>query len=539
MTFPATASLLAKALFALGTLAAAPVLCQQADSCTIRGQVVDMFGTAIVGADIVHDDWSIAEPKRPRTLSDEDGYFTLTNLPRRNAWRLQSRYPGMGNVTTMHRNEHRILQVTMFDALVTHGTLRDQLGQPVADTQVRGLTFLKGVHEQIVKTDANGAFVFDRLPPGPTSLVAHVVGEGLYMQNRYVQQSGLAQLRSNAANTANVTLQFFGLNTNQRADALVRMVPNRGYTGLPPSWDRVALDDYGNCRLTELPAVTYDVRLISRSGAFLPVVRPLDARSSDPVVRFDIRPEELKEPAPGQTAFDSLAQAIPELPKLGPDWIFATPEASGDGTIGSEANSSLAAGTAAALLQGFGGSPTIRGRVTDANSNPAVGIVVELRPVAWDTLLGDTIAGAVTDADGTYTFDDLPPYSQPVVVVAGPVGGWAQGAPIDLDGMARDITADDMQLSDPGRVFGVVRDRNGRPAAGIRIRLLSIPDGHGGSTIDEVVSNQSGEFCFLNVAPGNGRLQAFAEEGPGNADEGRLFPIPSGRTVMRTLDQSK
>lgn len=518
------------------TLLAAPSLGQQRHEqqpdeplrATLRGRVVDMFGSPLAGAEVVHDDPATPADARQGATTDEHGRFELRDVSRRRAWRIQAHRPGMAVGSVLQLHERRAMQIVLLDAVVTHGILRNRLGQPVAGAIVRGITFLTDVHEQQVTTAADGSFVLDRLPPGPTSIVAHVPGEGLYMQNGYLRENGPATLRPCGVAPVDLTLQFTGLTPEHLADAVVHMSPNGGFPGLPPSWNAVPLDDDGTCHLRELPNVPFEVRLCSRSQRFTMVRRELDARrgATDHVFRIDA--DELRS-ADALDAYGIALGAAPELPKLGPDWIFAAAD-----------DEALANVPVPAVVAATDGAPTttdtaLTGRVVGRDGRPAAGIAVELRPVTWDTLLGRAFAATVTDEQGTYRFSDVPNSTHPVVVVAGPQGGWAQGLPLDVSHSAAGIEAGELHLVEPGRVFGVVRDAAGRPACGVRVQLTSMPDSHGSTSTDEVVSNAGGEFCFLDVAPGRARLLAFADEGPARAELGQLFDVPSGRTVMRDV----
>jgi protocatechuate 3,4-dioxygenase beta subunit len=154
----------------------------------------------------------------------------------------------------------------------------------------------------------------------------------------------------------------------------------------------------------------------------------------------------------------------------------------------------------------------LRGRVTDGANRPAAGVLVRLAPQAagYIQLEGDE-RQQVSDVSGGFAFLGLRANKARVTAS---LGGWySEVEEVDLT-LARSI---ELRLQDGDRIRGNVVDAQGMPIPEARVEARSLPSPAAAldprlSEALSVVSNDTGEFEFTRVRPGQWELYARAPD---------------------------
>lgn len=192
---------------------------------------------------------------------------------------------------------------------------------------------------------------------------------------------------------------------------------------------------------------------------------------------------------------------------------------------------------------------TIEGRVLKkSDKSPIAGATVEL-----GTVLGGTYDTVVTDADGSYRFETVPPGMGGDEGPGAGVGGVAVRATApgyaiatrDLrvrSGQAR--TGIDLLLDDGCSVTGIVTDNQSQPIAGARVYYNDTDFLRGGEMVAGIdipersvstTTDDSGRFSLASLPPGNVTITASAE-GYANRDQQVTLTVGTPAEVTIALD---
>jgi RNA polymerase sigma-70 factor (ECF subfamily) len=167
---------------------------------------------------------------------------------------------------------------------------------------------------------------------------------------------------------------------------------------------------------------------------------------------------------------------------------------------------------------------SIHGRAATAEGAPAGDVVLELHVVGADRR--DVLATAITDPNGHFAFDSLPPRSAPaeVVVVR---GSTHEPLPERFDLRAGSIRGDVALIVPPiGSIRGRVLDSKGNPKPGVRMHRDLAP------AIPEELTNRAGEFLMADLPDGDYTVQVLPHDVPAPGDDSmRKVKIAEGRRV--------
>jgi protocatechuate 3,4-dioxygenase beta subunit len=172
---------------------------------------------------------------------------------------------------------------------------------------------------------------------------------------------------------------------------------------------------------------------------------------------------------------------------------------------------------------------TLSGKVTLADGKPPELVVVSLDATTKDCNRSSAHFAARTEADGSYTFESLPPdatYTAVVVEKSGKKLTNSLTVGLLAEGEAKSF---DIRLGSPARVRGtVVGERTGRPQKRARIGWV----GEHGSDEDAVRTDENGAYELEFYEPGKYVIYAMPAAGDWNKDcKGKY-----GREVNVTAD---
>jgi hypothetical protein len=193
----------------------------------------------------------------------------------------------------------------------------------------------------------------------------------------------------------------------------------------------------------------------------------------------------------------------------------------------------------------------LRGRVTDHSGRPIAGLTVELAPRGGRRAMADH-EHAVTGSDGIYELSRIPPGDYvlgvnmnrdadsqlPSAFYPG-VFRLADARRVRLAG-GQSLALGDFVLpreTRAVRLYGVVLDPDGSPAAGARVFLKGAP-GIDYVVADPVTTDTYGQFVIAAFASGRYRLFAERDRGGSRLDSSDEIPIAAGdllpmRVVLR------
>lgn len=542
----------------------------------VEGRVVDLRGEPLPAAVVFVTAWSDPDTVLARATADGDGRFVLGQVPVRDSWGIGAEAPGRTTHRTWTVPGRGPVTVQLPEAVRVNGRLRNRAGEPVAGaTVVADLAFareLQGVRDLAV-TDAEGRFELPRVPLGVVSFLAVVPGEGLALLRRHVTADTVIEL-SPEGKTVDTTIAVVGLPpAGPPAGAAVNLTPFGGAVrALPPPWQRAALARDGRCTLVGLPEWRFTVTPEIPGFLCHPVSARLQpgtallqftavARSSPALQWSGYVHDPAGQPVPGLalelrgTNTAARAEAVTgadgrwrfELP-VAPGNVVVIRVAAGDHVLDTrppddpmvllEARSAAqyrgpAEPDRTLMLRAIRGA-AVAGKVLRPDGGPATFAVVRLeeshptRVPAWFEL-----ARVTTDHDGNYTFRGVHPLDRPVRIAVQDPAGAASGEPFELRAAGASVVRPDLQLAPPATVEGDVRDRAGKPVAGLRVWLREWEVGankqRSGSLV-EVLTDSAGRFRFAGVAPGGATLQVLFEEEFVTANAASPFEVEAGST---------
>jgi hypothetical protein len=153
----------------------------------------------------------------------------------------------------------------------------------------------------------------------------------------------------------------------------------------------------------------------------------------------------------------------------------------------------------------FPGNGTVSGTVHDG-CGPVAGATVRLQKWMVDV-------STTTDANGNYSFSNIPAGSATVTVSYAPLNGTASGTATASIVALQTTAAPDIFLSGiTGNVHGVVRGPvGGTPVAGATVQLQQ------GSLVQTTVTGADGAYAFANIPPGPATVAAARLDGSASA----------------------
>lgn len=511
------------------------------DAARLQGRVVDAEGRPVPAAQVEVTPW--AEPNRvlQRTRSDGDGTFFLadpadTYWLRLRAWAADT---AVREIWARDRNAPLVLQLQA--GVAVRGSLRDAQGRVMAGTRVRGIGFHpERSGDRYATTDGNGRFTLTNMPLGAVSVVASVPGEGMYWSNFVATGDDDVVLQPSGGERTTLTLRVDGLPPDAASRVRVELRPNDGDNGLPPPWDQVALDAAGTMTLRDLPKVSYTVVLRAEGLRFEPAKRTLAPEAEDRTLRVratvgtsDTHPliVQLRDPegramggvplqarglyadvvatavtdARGIATFHIAAPLRTALLVTSRDrrWVMAQDKPSyrdplhwtahlcelGFVPPGAEAT------TPVPLFAER--SATITSRVQLNDGSPAPRVFVQLTAEHNSHWL--SMSWRQTDANGNLRLDGLRHgYGSLRLFLQDPQGG-GTSAPFEAPASGESLELPPMRLAPLGCIRGIVRNRDGKPAAGLRVQLRQ---GQTEGPTRVVVVDRDGRFVFAGLAAG-------------------------------------
>lgn len=508
------------------------------DPARLQGRVVDAEGRPVPAAQVEITPW--AEPHRvlQRTRSDGDGMFFLSDPAdtywlRVRAWAADS---AVREIWARDRNAPLVVQLQA--GVAVRGTLRDAQGRALAGTRVRGIGFhpeRSGDRHAI--TDAEGRFTLTNMPLGAVSVVASVPGEGMYWSNFVATGDDDVVLQPSGGERTTLTLRVDGLPPDAASRVRVELRPNDGDNGLPPPWDEVALDAAGAMTLRDLPKVPYTVVLRAEGLRFEPAKLTLAPEAEDRTLRvraaagaadtlplvvqlrdregraiagvplhargnyFDVAATAVTDER-GIATFAIAAPLRTALLVTSQDrrWVMVQTKYYRDplqwtahlcelGFVppGAEAT------TPVPLVAERSATITSRVQLADGSPTPRVFVQVIAEydtnwlPMGWGR----------TDADGNLRLDGLRHGYGLLRLLLEDSRGGGNSAPFEAPAAGESLELPPMRLEPLGCIRGIVRHRDGKPAAGLRVALKQ------GATIHPIrVVDRDGRFAFAGLAAG-------------------------------------
>jgi protocatechuate 3,4-dioxygenase beta subunit len=557
---------IAFALVVVGVLAA-----QQAPATEefvrVEGRVVDMRGEPVPAADVWVDTQEAPDTAIARTICDGDGYYLIAKARVRGSLQVRATAPGRVIGKTVLARDAVFTEVLLHDAACVTGVLRDRSGKPVAGAVVRAaLDRTRSMFniDARATTDAEGRFAIDTVPLGIVAVVAIVPGEGLAEAMQPVVADTSIVLTPSREPRIDLDIEVRGLTAEaaQRVRLLVATSPGSRRLTLPPAWESPRLSGDGRCTLYHVPDHDYVVRSMLDGFVFDPRECRVVSGKGNHWLTFTAEPAgsaklrwaaELHDGASNPLGNVSLVMQAPDGGQ------HATAITAVDGTL--QFDSPLAVGTRAVVYatggpwvldqkrsgdevaldarnlarHGCDVNPTARlslvaipacrvsGRILLPDGRPAplvhVGLEDEV-PIRFPPWL--QFDSATTDRNGNYSFQGLHHIDRPIRVrVAGPAGS-AASADLAIDKPGTVVAAQDLQLTPPASIEGVVRDVAGNPVPGARVWLHEwdfITIKHSANVV-EVITDKLGRYRFSGATPGGASLQFMLDD-----------ESPRGRTV--------
>jgi 5-hydroxyisourate hydrolase-like protein (transthyretin family) len=559
----------------LGPFAALAAMAPQ-DAARLQGRIVHAEGRPVPAAQVEVTPW--AEPHRvlQRTRSDGDGMFFLTD-PADTCWlRLRAWAADTAVREVWVRDRHAPLIVQLQAGVAVRGTLRDAQGRALAGTRVRGIGFHpERSGDRYATTDADGRFTLTNMPLGAVSVVASVPGEGMYWSNFVATGDDDVVLQPSGGERTTLTLRVDGLPAEAASRVRVELRPNDGDNGLPPPWDQVALDAAGTMTLRDLPKVPYTVVLRAEGLRFEPTKLTLAAETEDRTLRVravagtaDTLPlvvqlrdregralEGVLLQARGLYA-DVVAKAVTDasgiatfciaapmrtpllVTSLDRRWVVAQDKPSYRDPLQWTAHlcelGFVAPGADATtpLPLVAERSATITSRVQLADGSPASRTFVQLTarfeshwlPMGWGQ----------TDADGNLRLDGLRHgYGALRLFLQDPQGGGSSDS-FEAPPAGESLELPPMRLEPLGSIHGIVRHRDGKPAAGVRV---SLRQGQTEGPTRVVVVDRDGRFVFAGLAAGR-KFVGLVDptDAAGRARSSRPVEVLAGAQVELQLE---
>lgn len=457
--------------------------------------------------------------------------------------------------------------------VAVRGTLRDAQGRALAGTRVRGIGFHpERSGDRYATTDADGRFTLTNMPLGAVSVVASVPGEGMYWSNFVATGDDDVVLQPSGGERTTLTLRVDGLPPDAASRVRVELRPNDGDNGLPPPWDQVALDAAGTMTLRDLPKVPYTVVLRAEGLRFEPAKLTLAPEAEDRTLRVraaagaadtlplvvQLRDREGRAldgvPLQARGLYaDVVATAVTDargiaafhiaaplhtpllVTSLDRRWVMAQGNVDPLHWAAHQCElgfAPLGADATAPVPLVAERSATITSRVQLADGSPAPRVFVQVTACVFSHWL--PIGWRQTDADGSLRLDGLRHGYGPLRLLLEDPRGGGTSAPFEAPAAGESLELPPMRLEPLGCIRGVVRHRDGKPAAGMRVTLQQ------GQTIGPtrvVVVDRNGRFAFAGLAVGEKFVGLLDPTGdPRAARLGRPVELQPGAQVELQLE---
>jgi hypothetical protein len=186
---------------------------------------------------------------------------------------------------------------------------------------------------------------------------------------------------------------------------------------------------------------------------------------------------------------------------------------------------------------------SLHGRVLRPDGQPAASVDVALEQLFVG--FGQhwlAFAHAATDRQGHYSFKGCHHLDRPLRVRVQAAAGSGLSAELALAEPGTVVAVPDLKLDAPATVEGTVVDERGRPAPGIRVRLLEwdlahdrANDGH----VVEVITDRQGRWRFVAVPPGGTCLQVLVDQDGTNDRAVPPFEVEAGQRYTFELQLPK
>lgn len=482
-----------------------------------------------------------AQDELAADVDPDTGAVEFRGLPAGRDWRLTADPGGFASVyaSQLHsmRGERIERTWSLARGVYLAGRVVDEQGRPLAGVRVEAQTWGRPTGlglERSVETDTDGTFVLGAVAPGKVTLAARGPG---YAPRRFEPQEFVDGARATnlelvldrgnalagrvvwpdgrAAHDAGVSVHettragtHSGWRDHLDHDARCGADGAFEVTGLgagPFAVRALAIDADG----TTWRAASEPVELGDQVELVLAASPALAGRVQDdrgrPVEAYTLRLAEQRTGAAGsgewperEVAIDSADGAF-LIDDVGPGrWTL---EANAPGHAVTRVELVLPRDDARELVLELARAASAEGLVVDPSGAPVAGAAVEvLGPYqrrVW------SIAPAVSGADGTFEFEELPPTSS-ILVATHP--GWAPsaGVPIELQpGTA--VEAVRLELVPGGQLTGEIYEDSGAADGGRQIAVRDL----GANRTRSTFADGDGRFEMSGLSPGPHQVMAF------------------------------
>jgi RNA polymerase sigma factor (sigma-70 family) len=499
----------------------------------LRGRVVDVGGLGVAGATV----WTWDAVQRPAT-TDVEGRFLLDDLdPKRAEGWLVARADGFQPAHFPYTapkdgGEPAPVEIVLRPGATLIGIVL-AAGRPLADVR---LALTGGKTETVARSGADGRFRFEGAPPGTQQLTANHPDHPPVTRAVEIPDPGFTtEVRIDLPRSREV------LGTVRDADGGAPIVGARvSFRDGKSPVREVATDAAGAFLVTGLSLE--DLQVACRAPGHLPLARServpsgvhrveltlrraarlagtvVDAITGEPVTRFaiDVRPASAgtrpDEAGDGKGKAGSTGRSGEQIDHAQGHWI------AGDGAM-SEGF------VADVTVRADGYAPSVaRGLVARVEADPAdhvtrlsVGAKLRGLVVSAD---GEPLAKARvrvgdgrrigTSADGTFALEHAPHGHSEVTIEHGDWGVSRHALQIPADASAWQQT---FRLPRQATLRGIVRDADGQPVPGARVRLTAVDAGPLTGRQWDDAADERGRCVFRGLPPGTYRIAKVATDG--------------------------
>lgn len=247
--------MLSTSLLLLTAIAVVP--CQQAPTAVerVEGRVVDMRGEPVPAARVAVAPWSEPERELATASADAEGCFVLGKVPVCAAWAIRATAPGRAHARVLAAPGDGPITVQLPEGVRVKGRGVNGKGQAVPGATVAAaLAFARELKHarDLAVTDKDGRFEMTRVPLGIVWFTAAVPGESMAAARRHVTADCEIEVAPAAWPTLDASIEVRGL-PEGGIPAACAVIEAQMVIGLPPPWDRMALDGSGRCELKGMP----------------------------------------------------------------------------------------------------------------------------------------------------------------------------------------------------------------------------------------------------------------------------------------------
>ncbi|MBL8861437.1 MAG: carboxypeptidase regulatory-like domain-containing protein [Planctomycetes bacterium] len=472
----------------------------------LRGRVVDDRGAPVKQANVVAlPVGELAEARRAVSgrVSDEGGAFELSGVGD-GEWRVgatrKGTQPAAGEHVLLPRDAGRELRLVLPRPAVVAGQVFDADGSPAADALV--VAELAGDQrfggEREIRAGQEGAFRLEELAPGRTTFHARrndradaepveialepgteVAALVLRLRRGATVEGRVLDAQGRPRTGAEIQVHA-GLRWDGRARATAGADGSYRIERVTPGRVSVSVHMPGDTTWAESKAVHVEEGAVARVDFGGPLdgrvlVRGL-VRAGQPVAGADVRFHPMGNPGLEPRAAESDAAGRYELRLAEPGKYWATVSAAGFAGLSRQVQ---IPDVAEQVLDLDLGSGRIAGRVLDSEGRPLAGVHVQLGSESRGAEDSGFSGGfAQTEGDGRFDFAGLLPgtYTLEAGLQYGPAERTTHapkrvtGVVLDPGGTRTDL---EIRLERGGTLIVRVRDSQGAPAAGARVRWMA------------------------------------------------------------------